>query len=290
MLVPEDIQMETHFLLRYIDTKPNGDGLRKSILSGPYVPSTVLVQVVAATEGRDAGESVVRRLARRRRLRTGHTRSRARSRSGRGVLSAGEANWAMAVVFRSDCQWLAGILISIQWRPMTVLLYLLEETHLLYYRIQTIDSRIVGDIVFEVNTSYELQGRKVLWFGLRGKSDDRASRVGRGHYGETILTLEINYELSSGDSCLWAGSEFSAPERSGRSLLVVFVVGLDARGTIWYGSIWISLKGSEQVKRLCAEWRKWLLEVMERGVECGLVTETVRVESGKVDKLGKELL
>ncbi|GKF24199.1 hypothetical protein Tco_0076521, partial [Tanacetum coccineum] len=26
--------------LRYIDTKPNGEGLRKSILYGPYVPST----------------------------------------------------------------------------------------------------------------------------------------------------------------------------------------------------------------------------------------------------------
>ncbi|GJW78169.1 hypothetical protein Tco_0139851 [Tanacetum coccineum] len=37
--------------LRYIDTKPNGEGLRKSILFGPYVPSTVLVQAVAATEG-----------------------------------------------------------------------------------------------------------------------------------------------------------------------------------------------------------------------------------------------
>ncbi|GJW98745.1 hypothetical protein Tco_0180553 [Tanacetum coccineum] len=37
--------------LRYIDTKPNGEGLRKSILSGPYVPSTILVQAVAATEG-----------------------------------------------------------------------------------------------------------------------------------------------------------------------------------------------------------------------------------------------
>ncbi|GJS48814.1 retrovirus-related pol polyprotein from transposon TNT 1-94 [Tanacetum coccineum] len=37
--------------LRYIDTKPNGEGLRKSILSGPYVPSTILVQVVAATKG-----------------------------------------------------------------------------------------------------------------------------------------------------------------------------------------------------------------------------------------------
>ncbi|GJZ69561.1 hypothetical protein Tco_0633111 [Tanacetum coccineum] len=43
-------QWRSHFLW-YIDTKPNGEGLRKSILSGPYVPSTVLVQVVAATEG-----------------------------------------------------------------------------------------------------------------------------------------------------------------------------------------------------------------------------------------------
>ncbi|GJS01967.1 hypothetical protein Tco_0318475 [Tanacetum coccineum] len=41
--------MENTFLW-YIDTKPNGEGLRKSILTGPYVPSTVLVQVVAATE------------------------------------------------------------------------------------------------------------------------------------------------------------------------------------------------------------------------------------------------
>ncbi|GJS77698.1 hypothetical protein Tco_0727579 [Tanacetum coccineum] len=40
--------------LWYIDTKPNGEGLRKSILFGPYVPSTVLVQVVAATEGNPA--------------------------------------------------------------------------------------------------------------------------------------------------------------------------------------------------------------------------------------------
>ncbi|GJT31797.1 retrovirus-related pol polyprotein from transposon TNT 1-94 [Tanacetum coccineum] len=36
--------------LRYINTKPNGEGLRKSILSGLYVPSTVLVQAVATTE------------------------------------------------------------------------------------------------------------------------------------------------------------------------------------------------------------------------------------------------
>nr|GEV89629.1 hypothetical protein [Tanacetum cinerariifolium] len=36
--------------LRYIDTRPNGDTLRKYILSGPYKPTTVLVQAVAATD------------------------------------------------------------------------------------------------------------------------------------------------------------------------------------------------------------------------------------------------
>nr|GFD28550.1 hypothetical protein [Tanacetum cinerariifolium] len=35
--------------LRYIDTRPNGKALRKCILSGPYKPTTVLVQAVAAT-------------------------------------------------------------------------------------------------------------------------------------------------------------------------------------------------------------------------------------------------
>ncbi|GJX51495.1 hypothetical protein Tco_0278340 [Tanacetum coccineum] len=40
--------------LRYIDTKPNGEGLRKRILSGPYEPSTILVQAVAVTEGNPA--------------------------------------------------------------------------------------------------------------------------------------------------------------------------------------------------------------------------------------------
>nr|GFA37229.1 hypothetical protein [Tanacetum cinerariifolium] len=34
--------------LRYIDTRPNGEALRKCILSGPYKPTTVLVQVVEA--------------------------------------------------------------------------------------------------------------------------------------------------------------------------------------------------------------------------------------------------
>nr|GEW11310.1 hypothetical protein [Tanacetum cinerariifolium] len=37
--------------LRYIDTRPNGDALRKCILSCPYKPTTVLVQTVAATDG-----------------------------------------------------------------------------------------------------------------------------------------------------------------------------------------------------------------------------------------------
>ncbi|GJX37182.1 hypothetical protein Tco_0250485 [Tanacetum coccineum] len=46
-------QWRSRFLW-YIDTKPNGEGLRKSILSGPYVPSTVLVQAVAATEDNPA--------------------------------------------------------------------------------------------------------------------------------------------------------------------------------------------------------------------------------------------
>nr|GEU48930.1 hypothetical protein [Tanacetum cinerariifolium] len=36
--------------LRYIDTRPNGDALRKCILSGPYQPTTVLVQAVATTD------------------------------------------------------------------------------------------------------------------------------------------------------------------------------------------------------------------------------------------------
>ncbi|GJZ54383.1 hypothetical protein Tco_0609268 [Tanacetum coccineum] len=35
--------------LRYIDTRPNGDALRKCILEGPYTPSTVTIPVVPAT-------------------------------------------------------------------------------------------------------------------------------------------------------------------------------------------------------------------------------------------------
>ncbi|GJR48069.1 retrovirus-related pol polyprotein from transposon TNT 1-94 [Tanacetum coccineum] len=46
-------QWRSRFLW-YIDTKPNGGGLKKSILSGPYVPTTVQVQAVEATEVRPA--------------------------------------------------------------------------------------------------------------------------------------------------------------------------------------------------------------------------------------------
>nr|GFA27241.1 hypothetical protein [Tanacetum cinerariifolium] len=36
--------------LRYINTRPNGKALRKCILSGPYKPTTVVVQAVATTD------------------------------------------------------------------------------------------------------------------------------------------------------------------------------------------------------------------------------------------------
>nr|GEX03687.1 RNA-directed DNA polymerase, eukaryota [Tanacetum cinerariifolium] len=36
--------------LQYIDTRPNGEALRKCILSGPYKPTTILVQVVETTD------------------------------------------------------------------------------------------------------------------------------------------------------------------------------------------------------------------------------------------------
>ncbi|GJT68734.1 hypothetical protein Tco_1020214 [Tanacetum coccineum] len=40
--------------LRYIDTRPNGDALRKCILEGPYTPSTVIIPAVPATENSPA--------------------------------------------------------------------------------------------------------------------------------------------------------------------------------------------------------------------------------------------
>ncbi|GKA59359.1 hypothetical protein Tco_0758672 [Tanacetum coccineum] len=41
-------QWQSRFL-RYIDTRPNGDALRKCILEGPYTPSTVTIPVVPVT-------------------------------------------------------------------------------------------------------------------------------------------------------------------------------------------------------------------------------------------------
>nr|GEW98890.1 retrovirus-related Pol polyprotein from transposon TNT 1-94 [Tanacetum cinerariifolium] len=38
------------WFLRYIDTRPNGDALRKCILEGPYIPTNVIVPVVPATD------------------------------------------------------------------------------------------------------------------------------------------------------------------------------------------------------------------------------------------------
>nr|GEX49740.1 retrovirus-related Pol polyprotein from transposon TNT 1-94 [Tanacetum cinerariifolium] len=38
------------WFLRYIDTRLNGEALRKCILSGPYKPTTILVQALAATD------------------------------------------------------------------------------------------------------------------------------------------------------------------------------------------------------------------------------------------------
>ncbi|GJU95423.1 hypothetical protein Tco_1320179 [Tanacetum coccineum] len=42
-------QWQSHFL-RYIDTRPNGDALRKCILKGPYTPSTVIIPAVFAID------------------------------------------------------------------------------------------------------------------------------------------------------------------------------------------------------------------------------------------------
>ncbi|GKB42748.1 hypothetical protein Tco_0887690 [Tanacetum coccineum] len=42
-------QWQSRFL-RYIDTRPNGDALRKCILQGPYTPSTITIPAVPATD------------------------------------------------------------------------------------------------------------------------------------------------------------------------------------------------------------------------------------------------
>nr|GEX14632.1 hypothetical protein [Tanacetum cinerariifolium] len=50
MLAPgRYLQWRSRFL-RYVDTRPNGEALRKCIMSGPYKPTTVLVHAVEATD------------------------------------------------------------------------------------------------------------------------------------------------------------------------------------------------------------------------------------------------
>nr|GEW61746.1 ribonuclease H-like domain-containing protein [Tanacetum cinerariifolium] len=49
LAIGRHLQWRSRFL-RYIYTRPNGEALRKCILSGPYKPTTILVQAVAATD------------------------------------------------------------------------------------------------------------------------------------------------------------------------------------------------------------------------------------------------
>ncbi|GJR86566.1 hypothetical protein Tco_0210577 [Tanacetum coccineum] len=42
-------QWQSRFL-RYIDTRPNGDAMRKCILEGPYTPSTVIIPALPAID------------------------------------------------------------------------------------------------------------------------------------------------------------------------------------------------------------------------------------------------
>ncbi|GKB16439.1 hypothetical protein Tco_0850362 [Tanacetum coccineum] len=46
-------QWQSHFL-RYIDTRPNGDALKKCILQGPYTHSTITILAVPATNNTPA--------------------------------------------------------------------------------------------------------------------------------------------------------------------------------------------------------------------------------------------
>nr|GEV78432.1 retrovirus-related Pol polyprotein from transposon TNT 1-94 [Tanacetum cinerariifolium] len=50
MLAPGGYPQWRSWFLRYVDTRPNGEALRKCILSGPYKPITVLVQAVDTTD------------------------------------------------------------------------------------------------------------------------------------------------------------------------------------------------------------------------------------------------
>nr|GEX95545.1 hypothetical protein [Tanacetum cinerariifolium] len=50
MLAPRRYPQCHSRFLRYVDTRPNGEALRKCILSSPYKPTTLLVQAVKATD------------------------------------------------------------------------------------------------------------------------------------------------------------------------------------------------------------------------------------------------
>nr|GEY13538.1 hypothetical protein [Tanacetum cinerariifolium] len=50
MLAPRRYPQWRSRFLRYVYTRPNGEALRKCILSGPYKPTTVLVQAIEATD------------------------------------------------------------------------------------------------------------------------------------------------------------------------------------------------------------------------------------------------
>nr|GFA44566.1 hypothetical protein [Tanacetum cinerariifolium] len=54
MLAPGRYPQWLSRFLRYADTRPNDEALRKCILSGPYKPTTVLVQAVEATDNSPA--------------------------------------------------------------------------------------------------------------------------------------------------------------------------------------------------------------------------------------------
>nr|GEZ95394.1 hypothetical protein [Tanacetum cinerariifolium] len=50
MLAPRRYPQWCLRFLRYVDTRPNGEALRKYILSGPYKPTTILVHAVKAID------------------------------------------------------------------------------------------------------------------------------------------------------------------------------------------------------------------------------------------------
>ncbi|GJV71657.1 hypothetical protein Tco_1491652 [Tanacetum coccineum] len=54
MLGPGRYSHGDHVVLRTLTAKPNGGGLKKCILNGPYVPTSVLIQAVPEAEGRPA--------------------------------------------------------------------------------------------------------------------------------------------------------------------------------------------------------------------------------------------